>query len=631
VLLQRNAELIAAVRPRVPIAILAALASLSICCSCGLVGDWGRWYSHDLAYRRQTDAFQRGEIALSRNPSDLDWDMAWSEGGVHQVWGLGVPAWRLPFELLARAVGQPAFPDRFALVIAIGLSAYIVIASLLPAIGMTATRQWICASLMHPERMITGLLLIVFPPILGLCRGPFNVYEEPVVYGFYYAIGLFASTIALMRNATPTRYVINGVLAGVIGFVRPTFFVYGIATVLAGMRVARSERWSLCRVMIAPSLLLVGGLALFASNARRFGNGFEFGHRLNATAPDIIYASRFGASFNQQALWRRGLEVLGSLYFVRKLNGADNFQAEVVRWQLPTARSRRFYSRTFDGSHLSMCLGSIVAVAWATVSQRRSNMAGVLLWIALPCAMLAAFYVMYYPISSRYMLDFAPAMAAAAASLMLLFGDGLSNSRNALTRRWILAASFTLWWAVEMALTRNVLPSQPAWGQIHVTDAMGASERNAVRLPKHYVLGSKSTPSATGVHYNGFGWDEHTGTTGPVVMLFVENLAELRLECRWGATAPISPGAIGVIRAKVGLEELTLKAVTKRAHCWELAFLPPVRPTYRRGIQPVFISFVRPDEILAGQSPWRLQRVEWRDPNQRRNIYAGPARSDAAD
>jgi len=100
-------------------------------------------------------------------------------------------------------------------------------------------------------------------------------------------------------------------------------------------------------------------------------------------------------------------------------------------------------------------------------------------------------------------------------------------------------------------------------------------------------------------------------------MLFVESLAELRVECCWAAIAPTSPAAIDAIRAKVGLEELRLKTVTKRAHCWDLAFLPPVRATYRRGIQPVFISFVHPDEILAAQSPWRLQRVDWRASTRR--------------
>jgi hypothetical protein len=614
----------AAVRPRVPIAALAVVGALSICCLTGLIGGWGRWYSHDLTYRRQTEAFLRCETPLSRNIADLSWDMAWSEGGVQQVWGLGVPIWRLPFELLARAVGQPAFPDRLALAAAIALSAYVVVASLLPPAGLVTGRQWMCAAVTQPERLIVGFLLVAFPPVLGLFSGPFNVYEEPIVFGYYHAIGLFASTGAFARRATPSRYVLNGILAGFIGFIRPTHFVYGIATVLSDMSVARRERWSLSRVGIAPALLIAGGLALFASNARRFGGGFEFGHRLNATGADIMYASRFGASFDQQPYWRRTLELLGALYFVRELNGVDNFQSDVVRWQVPTPRWRHFYSRTFDVSHLVICVGATAVLAGSAVFPRMrplnsANNAGGFAWIVLPMGALAAFYAFYYSISSRYMLDFAPAIAAAVASLLLLGVERLTAVRNAAILRWILAASFTVWWAAEMELTQKVLPQQPPWGQIHVVDAMSEIKREAKMLPPRYLVGSTSTPWATGLEFNGFGWEEHTGLTGPVVMMFVENLAELRIECHWASSTQLSQRAIDCIRAKVGLETLRLMSAKTCDGNLELVFDRPNRAAYRSGIQPVFISFVPAEDILAPRSPWRLQRVEWFAANQLRD------------
>jgi hypothetical protein len=501
---------IAALRPRVPIVALAAFSSVSICCLTGLIGGWGRWYSHDLTYRRQTEAFLRCETALTRNLADLSWDMAWSEGGVQQVWGLGVPIWRFPFELLARVLGQAAFPDRLALAAAIALSVYVVVAWLVPPAGFVTARQWIHAALTQPERLLVGFLLIAFPPVLGLCSGPFNVYEEPVVFGYYYAIGLFASTAAFARRATPTRYVLNGLLAGLIGFIRPTLFVYGIATVFSDMRVARRGRWPLSRVGIAPALLVAGGLALFASNARRFGGGFEFGHRLNVTGADIVYASRFGASFDEQPYWRRALELLGALYFVRELNGVDNVQTDVVRWQVPTPRWRHFYSRTFDASYLVICVGAVAALAGSAAYPRPSpqnaaNNVGALAWIVLPMGALTAFYVTYYSISSRYMLDFAPAIAAAAASLLLFGVERLTATRNAAIWRWMLAASSMLWWALEMELTQNVLPQPPPWSQIHVIDAMSAAKQQAKPLPLHYLIGSKSTPWTTDVDFNGFG------------------------------------------------------------------------------------------------------------------------------
>src|SRR5947207_641950 len=95
--------------------ILSAVLALNICIGTGLITGWGKWYSPSLPYRKQTEALLAGRFALSTNPADTEFDHAWAEGGVQQVWGLGVPLWRLPFEIAARAFGQPAFPDRLAL------------------------------------------------------------------------------------------------------------------------------------------------------------------------------------------------------------------------------------------------------------------------------------------------------------------------------------------------------------------------------------------------------------------------------------------------------------------------------------------------------------------------------------
>src|SRR5579871_4961089 len=79
-----------------------------------LIGGWGRWYNPSIPYRQQTDALMEGHVALSKSPTALEHDYAWGAGAVQQVWGLGVPAWRMPFEAAARIYGQQGFPDRIA-------------------------------------------------------------------------------------------------------------------------------------------------------------------------------------------------------------------------------------------------------------------------------------------------------------------------------------------------------------------------------------------------------------------------------------------------------------------------------------------------------------------------------------
>lgn len=93
----------------------------------GLVLRWGVWYSSSVPYRLQTEALWRGRQALSENPMDLDHDLTRSQQGVHQVWGLGVPLWRLPFESTAKLLGFEDFPDRIAFGLFAGLVAFIAL------------------------------------------------------------------------------------------------------------------------------------------------------------------------------------------------------------------------------------------------------------------------------------------------------------------------------------------------------------------------------------------------------------------------------------------------------------------------------------------------------------------------
>ena len=178
---------------------VATVISLNICVATGQIEHAGYLFSPSLPYRMQTDAFLRGHLDLSENPADTKFDMAWSEGGVQQVWGLGVPLWRLPFEILARAVGQPAFPDRVCLAVFIALVTYVVLCTFTVDDSVHEPGDWLCGILRNPLGIASVIILIAFPPIIMLCRGAFNVYEEAVVYSYYYAIALFAASVDFAR------------------------------------------------------------------------------------------------------------------------------------------------------------------------------------------------------------------------------------------------------------------------------------------------------------------------------------------------------------------------------------------------------------------------------------------------
>ena len=74
-----------------PTLIQAFLIAFCLLVTTHLVPEWGKWYAARAIYRDQTDAFLRGNLALSHSPFALSHDLAWDHGAVHQVWGLGIP------------------------------------------------------------------------------------------------------------------------------------------------------------------------------------------------------------------------------------------------------------------------------------------------------------------------------------------------------------------------------------------------------------------------------------------------------------------------------------------------------------------------------------------------------------
>src|ERR1700761_3860440 len=113
-------------KSRLLIGYLAVLYAFGLLALCGAISI-DQLYSPSYGPRLQSEAFLHGRLAVSHDPSDLDHDLCWSQGGVQQVWGLGVPLWELPFEAVAKLAGMAPFPERIALAIFIGLSAYVVL------------------------------------------------------------------------------------------------------------------------------------------------------------------------------------------------------------------------------------------------------------------------------------------------------------------------------------------------------------------------------------------------------------------------------------------------------------------------------------------------------------------------
>jgi len=167
----------------------------------------GARYSTSLPYRTQTEALLKGDLAMSRSVAELKFDHNWSKQGLHPVWGLGVPLWRLPFEAAAKLGGFDGFPDRLAFGLFALLACFVVLKVWVSfADGRSQRGDRADAGNVLPGgppaggggssgsgstnggdgwALITGfgagfLILLLFPPFLTLLQVRSAVWEEAV-------------------------------------------------------------------------------------------------------------------------------------------------------------------------------------------------------------------------------------------------------------------------------------------------------------------------------------------------------------------------------------------------------------------------------------------------------------------
>jgi hypothetical protein len=610
--LWRSARWTAAIRLRLLQWCVAGVVALEICFFTGLITGWGNWYSPFRPYRLQTDALLAGDIALSSSPTGMEHDLAWGRGGVQQVWGLGVPLWRLPFEVAARILGQPAFPDRLALAGAIAISTYLLIRVVLASPPSGELREWLQMLADSPARPTAVIVLVLFPPIVMLCSGPFNVYEEAVAYGYYYTITMFAFSLFFAKNPALHWYILLSLMGGAAGFVRPTLLSYGIATMVWSFMTARSAKWTLGVIFLGPVLFATGVLALLATNVHRFGDPMEFGHQLTISAGDLMHVTRFRCPYSDEPLLSAAAELFGSLFLVQKLNGFRVYESRIVAFQSATMRWRHFYQTTFDVTTLTAIL-----VFWTMAGRtlgRSANAAinevrGVAVWTATSSSLLVLFYVRFACMSSRYLLDFAPAFGVAVAALII----ASSNLRVSRRIKTLIAASVAVWWTYEIMHGEHAFPSTPVFAQAEALDVAQPRQSIAPEFPNSYHASDISEDHLQ-IHGNCRGWYGPKGSTEALVALFVCDPTTLEIDIA-PVKQPLEPGNIQEIQARLGNVRLHLASLIPRGNGYRLAFAIPDGAAIRSGVQLACIALTTPTETAA-ESPYLLKYVRWRKENR---------------
>jgi hypothetical protein len=514
----------------------------------------GGWHAPHGYYRAQVDALLDGRLALSEHPEGLAHDLAWTEAGVQQVWGLGVPAWQTPFELIGRAFGASPFPDRVAMLAWLALMMF----ALLRGFRRRDREPWWVGA-------GTIAIAALLPGFVAMLRGKLGVYEEAALYAYGAAMMLLGGLACFARRPSAAGYVILVGLAGLSGFFRPTVWFYGAATlIVAGAIWARdarargigAARW-VRPLALGLALFVAGGGLLYASNARRFGRGAEFGHRLNLhSLPGNLTATRFGYPFERASAGQAAAELFGGLFDRPEQRSRRGFyQAGLHAGQQPIPRWREYYFSTYSWPYAPILLAGLVLAALAWRRRAGGDPAARWLgpWALLGLAPLIVFYLWSPSISSRYQLDLAPGFVA----LLAIAWRGFARY----ARAGLAAGVLVLAWGGAIA-TSKVTRHGGAGGPV---DRAAAAEA-AYRMSRP-LLGERALPG--GYDADDLAWGTHSDVAAAFVRCADEAGAGISCD------APPLPGD----RRAAGARD---------AAGWHVAYarIPEAEPGLCRGPEP---------------------------------------------
>lgn len=603
-------------KQRISAVCLAVFLSLGIIFFTGLIPEWGRWYSNHLPHRWQVERLLHGHLGLTSDPSGMSWDLAWGKGAVQQVWGIGIPFWQLPFEVLARAVGQPAFPDRITFFIALLGVVYVVVrfhfrlgSEIVPELNSAFTALGVST-------------LFLFPPFLALCSSRFLVYEEVVAYAYLMGLLLMTWTARLWLRPSLRSFYGLAFVSGLAMFIRPTFGTYGFASLILGCIAIWKNGHSirLCITGVALFFFAVG--SLLWSNNLRFGSCLEFGYSLNVNGMNaMVYAQRFGSPYHQIALIPAAKELFGLLFLSKSLTMQDAYGLGEYPLQSPTFRWRELYFSTYDLSIFFIVIAVIGWLLWRLLWRARAGqlfekpnaLEVVSVWSAIAILPLTGFYLRFPFISSRYLLDFGPAFAATSWVFFALLSKLCRFAKSGTPWMKALLLLLVLGWLGYEIMSIKVPEASWPITQTELIDRMEIDVTNTIRrvqIPLSYTNGFAFEDS--GIAFNGIGWDARTGTTKACVLVYVESPQCLVLDVTTTNQTIVSTNEFDCIQAKIGLEWLQHKNVVITPSGVKLTFDGPKARRYQTGIQQAVVAFVAPDELNNNDSKFQLLRVGWR-------------------
>lgn len=484
----------------------------------GLIPALGEWYSFDQSFRLQTEAFMRGELALQPVPYGHRIDWVWGNG-IHQVWGLGVPIIKLPFEIIAKLFGSFGFPDSII---------FLIFYVLVMAVFWRSFAASYDKSPLEKRMQSIPILFFAFlnPAFITMMRARFQPYDEVIAYGYLWVLMLFALLHLFMLNRKPYLYLLICLFSGFSPCIRPTLLAYGMITFLLVFYFAKDStksRW------FGPLVFITGIIFLLVTNYLRFGSPLEIGHKQTLSGmPFADYILKFDNPVKGLSFGSAALELFSALFFVdiHKLYVLD----EGLLWQSNVLRVRELNFKPYDSTILAFLLLSwlVAAILW-TRSRKASSpfyaREGKIikwggLWSFCSFIMLFYFYSRFPGLASRYLVDFGPAIVVGIIMLYLCVTD---FARKKLPHKVSIPLNITLYiafsgWVLFSVMSARIVPIYQDHSKMERTNVASAEiarkklaqmrRTEGPSLPAGYHCGDSEI--MYGIPYNNVGWKATT-------------------------------------------------------------------------------------------------------------------------
>jgi hypothetical protein len=431
------------------------------------------------------------------------------------------------------------------------------------------------------QRIAVAAAVGLLPGFITMLRTRMFVYEEAVVYGYLWAV----LQLALVAGAASTRKAgwsyAAAAAAGFGALIRPTLFLYGAATMLALLLVHRRSKIGAAASAIFCAMTLV----VLWTNVARFGDPLEFGQRVNVSRWVLDqFAKNFDYPYAHEPLAAAARELGAALTSNTIRFNGNGFYLPGPSMHpsfSPTVRFREFYFTTGLAPFIALAVAAWLLVAARSIRDRFHALDTastiVAVWALLSFIAMAAFYLRMPTLTSRYVMDFAAAIAAGVAALMMWLFD-----RDDFRQRFRIAAVVALVALIASGVRGGVISPTHA-AQPLATEAIVGTLPEPVMtgpaVPSSYQCGDRLDD--IGIPFNGVGWQWNgdcsldAGSTLFMTLPADRSCVEIRLEpepdrrdieVKFAATRLVRNGSLYCLpprftRNPLGIEIVSLKWV----------------------------------------------------------------------